>query len=422
MEEMDKLLTKNHLRLETIKDILTIGQYCPDAICNDFAKIAVEDSVEHKINEKTLARWKKSDYVWQNVAYVMQEGIEEIDTETFCELFDSKVYAPLIIEKAKNLHLNLIDELLMHLEPKISLAAAKWCEGKNIPEEKIEEWRNLDCLAARIAAIYATIGKELPFDHPADSEWPFRIMNDPVGAEAIYKSFKNYDFPWCNAVLDQWYDHSHDTCKKAGPLLMRIAGARRGNVALIKKGLGSWDWNTQLEASKALSGKKLSLNTITYYYCSNRFTLRTAAMYASAGRADVPREWIERNFTARGDIAIGARYAAHVSGFPPYRTVEPSDVVYKQCLNNVIVVAEIPKDAEIRGRKVDGRYRSNKAKIVDIIGDFYGDDIGISAYDKKTKYRVGDVIEVPDFDFSAETHAAGFHFCLTKEKAISNKW
>lgn len=422
MEEMDRLLTKNHLRLETIKDILTVGQYCPGAICDEVAKIAVEDSAQHEINQRTLAKWKNSHYIWQNIAYVLQAGIEELETGIFCEMFDSKIYAPLIIENAKDLPLNLIDELLMHRDSKISLAAAKWCEGKNIPEEKIEEWRNLDCLAARIAAIFTTIGKELPADHPADSEWPFRIMSDPVGAEAVYKSFKNYPYGWGNYMLDEWYDYSHDTCKKAGPLLMRIASARRGNVALIKKGLGSYDWNTQLEAAKALSGKKLSLNTITKYHCSDKFTLRTAAMYAAAGREDVPRRWIEESFTAPGAIAIGARYAAHASGFPPYRAIEPTGEVFKQCLNGVIIVAEIPKDAEIRGKKYEGRFRSDKAKIVDIIGDFYGDDIGISAYDKKTKYRIGDVIAVPDFNYSTETHAAGFHFCLTRKEAENNKW
>ena len=94
---------------------------------------------------------------------------------------------------------------------------------------------------------------------------------------------------------------------------------------------------------------------------------------------------------------------------PLVRTIEPPEKVYKKCLNGVIVVAEIPKDAQIRGSK-DGKCRADKAKIIGIIGDFYGEKVGISTYDKKTQYWVGDVIEVENFDYSDKECSTGFHF------------
>ena len=425
MKEMTHLLTRNYLKLETIKDILTVGQYSPDAISEDAVKIAVEDSVQYQVGKKTLEKWKNSGYVWGVIAYILQGGIEDIDIETFRALVHSPKYAPTILENFKAIPIDIIEELLLSHNSEIALAAARWCEGKTIPEETIKKWQSFDCLAPRIAAIYATIGKKLPADRPqllrdSEREWAFRIMSDPVGADAVFKSFKQFPYP-CSYVLEIWYNNSDSDCKYAGPLLMKIAAARSGNVALIKKGLASYNWKTQQEAAKAFVGKNVRLNTILEYSCSDRFSKRLAAMYASAGRKDVPDRWITEGFTAAKDIATAARFAAHRSGFQPYRTVEIRGEVFKKCLNGVIVVARIPDDAEIRGRSYDGQYRSNKAEIVGIIGDFYGDAIGISTYDKKTKYRVGDKIIVHDFDFSIDTFAKGFHFFLTKEEAEAYK-
>ena len=41
----------------------------------------------------------------------------------------------------------------------------------------------------------------------------------------------------------------------------------------------------------------------------------------------------------------------------------------------------------------------------------------ISKYDKKTIYRIGDVIHISDFDLSDELCSTGFHFFLTKKEA-----
>lgn len=99
-----------------------------------------------------------------------------------------------------------------------------------------------------------------------------------------------------------------------------------------------------------------------------------------------------------------------------YRTFEPPQRVYKKCLNDVIVIAEIPKDAQIRG-KIDGKCRTNQAKIVDIIGDFFGEKVGISSFDGETTYSIGDEVYISDFDMNDDICGRGFHFFCTEEQA-----
>lgn len=98
------------------------------------------------------------------------------------------------------------------------------------------------------------------------------------------------------------------------------------------------------------------------------------------------------------------------------RTIDPPKRVYKKCWGDVIVVAEIPDDAYIRG-SIGQKCRASKAKIVDIIGDFGGEKIGISTYDNETCYFIGDEIEIDDFDMSFEECSTGFHFFCTEEEA-----
>lgn len=101
---------------------------------------------------------------------------------------------------------------------------------------------------------------------------------------------------------------------------------------------------------------------------------------------------------------------------PVIRTIEPPKLVFKKCVADVIVVAEIPKDAQVRGA-YGRKCRASKAVIKEIVGDFCGEKVGISVYDRTTSYYVGDEVVVEDFDMSDEECSAGFHFFCTKEEA-----
>ena len=101
---------------------------------------------------------------------------------------------------------------------------------------------------------------------------------------------------------------------------------------------------------------------------------------------------------------------------PITRTFEPPKQVYKKCLCGIIVVAEIPITAHIRGKENE-KCRASEAIIVDIIGDVCGEKIGISKHDTKTIYEIGDHIVIDNFDFSNEECSTGFHFFCTKKEA-----
>lgn len=101
---------------------------------------------------------------------------------------------------------------------------------------------------------------------------------------------------------------------------------------------------------------------------------------------------------------------------PLIRTIEPPKLVYKKCFNNIIVIAEIPKDAQIRGT-LNGKCRANKAIIKQVCGEICGFNIGISLHNPKIFYEVGDIIEIENFDYSDEECASGYHFFCDRKLA-----
>ena len=134
-------------------------------------------------------------------------------------------------------------------------------------------------------------------------------------------------------------------------------------------------------------------------------------------KRQIPVEVIERGLTDSDcDVRIAAMNAYNGrSDIPVIRTIEPPKTVYKKCLGGVIVCAEIPNNAQVRGN-YGSKCRTNRAIITDIIGDFCGEKVGISYFDKKTTYYVGDEIESEDVDYSHKECSTGFHlFCTLKE-------
>ena len=164
--------------------------------------------------------------------------------------------------------------------------------------------------------------------------------------------------------------------------------------------------------------KQISLETIEKGLKDSDCDVRAAAMNACAGK-DVPIETIEK-WLKDSDwrVRAAAMNACKKNGIPVpiTRTIEPPESVYKKCVADVIVVAHIPDDAHVRGA-VGKKCRASKAIITDVIGTFAGEKVGISIWDKKTTYFIGDEVEVEDFDMSDKECSTGFHFFCTKEEA-----
>ena len=89
--------------------------------------------------------------------------------------------------------------------------------------------------------------------------------------------------------------------------------------------------------------------------------------------------------------------------------------------NGGIVELLIPEDAK-RSSATSRKCRCNKAKVV-AITDLDGNDTGItevaSGYDPDFIYRVGETVEVEDFDDDRWNECApGIHFFITRQEAV----
>src|SRR3972149_11655315 len=101
--------------------------------------------------------------------------------------------------------------------------------------------------------------------------------------------------------------------------------------------------------------------------------------------------------------------------------------VYKGCRDGMVVKLEIdPKGPNNLGRSgVDDPdhavYRCQSAKVVGIEHVLTGEtaEMAISGYSGQFCYRVGEMIEEPEYDTNIEIVCGkGIHFYLTKEPAV----
>ena len=107
---------------------------------------------------------------------------------------------------------------------------------------------------------------------------------------------------------------------------------------------------------------------------------------------------------------------ANLSGADKFRLGKVLDeplVGYKKTKEGVVITAEIPSGAIvfcINGSKC----RTNKAKITDMDGR----DVLHSQYDCSFEYRLGQEINIKDFNIMYNVEcASGFHFFRTREEA-----
>ena len=220
-------------------------------------------------------------------------------------------------------------------------------------------------------------------------------------------------------TIERWLKASDWRVRTAA---MNACQGRDVPLDIIERGLKDSDCDVRTAAMNACQGRDVPLDIIERWLKASDWRVRTAAMNACQGR-DVPLDIIERWLKASDwRVRTAAMNACKKAGYDLkqflIRTCEPPEKVYKKCLGDVIVVAEIPLDAQVRGT-LTSKCRADKAKIVDIIGDLCGEKVGVSLYDYKTTYFVGDEVYVPDFDYSDQECSTGYHFFCTKEQAVN---
>ena len=99
-----------------------------------------------------------------------------------------------------------------------------------------------------------------------------------------------------------------------------------------------------------------------------------------------------------------------------------SFIGYKKCRGNLIVELEIPEDA-LRSSATTRKCRCSKAKILSITnldGSKSEHTEATSKRDPSFVYKVGETVEVPDFDPNRFNECStGIHFFITREEAES---
>ena len=109
------------------------------------------------------------------------------------------------------------------------------------------------------------------------------------------------------------------------------------------------------------------------------------------------------------------------TAFYPLQCPETGSFIgYKKAADKIVML-EICADAK-RSSATSHKCRCSKAKVLSIT-HLDGSDSGLtevrSNYSKEFVYRVGETVEVPDFDDNRWNEcAAGIHFFITREEAV----
>ena len=114
---------------------------------------------------------------------------------------------------------------------------------------------------------------------------------------------------------------------------------------------------------------------------------------------------------------------AHTAFYPLQCPETGSFIGYKKAADKIVML-EICADAK-RSSATSRKCRCSKAKVL-AITNLDGSESGLSEiesdYDKDFIYRVGETVEVPDFDENRWNECApGIHFFVTREEAVKYK-
>ena len=128
------------------------------------------------------------------------------------------------------------------------------------------------------------------------------------------------------------------------------------------------------------------------------------------------------NFDPEGEKAdlSGADLSKAKIDWPLICPEKGSFIGYKKCRDDLIVELEIPEDA-LRSSATTRKCRCSKAKVLSITnldGSKSKCTEATSKRDSSFVYKVGEIVEVPDFDTNRFNECStGIHFFVTREEA-----
>ena len=156
-----------------------------------------------------------------------------------------------------------------------------------------------------------------------------------------------------------------------------------------------------------------------------RADLRNADLRGANLRGADLRNADLRNANLRNADLCGAKNTDRViwniyTAFYPLQCPEMGAYTAFKKARGLIVELEIPADA-MRSSATSRKCRASKARVIsitDVSGNPAGDSVA-SDYDSNFVYRVGEMVEVPDFDTDRWNECApGIHHFITRAEAV----
>ena len=188
-----------------------------------------------------------------------------------------------------------------------------------------------------------------------------------------------------------------------------LSYANLSSTILYKANLSYTDLQNIILISANLTGANL--------YCAN---LR----YADLGYANLKGANLKGANLGCADLSYAnitnVEYNEQTLFFALQCPEEGSFIGYKKTRNKIVKLL-ITEDAK-RSSATTRKCRCSKAKVLSIT-ELDGSDSGLasinSKYDSNFTYRVGEIVEVPDFDEDRwDECSTGIHFFITREEAI----
>ena len=169
-------------------------------------------------------------------------------------------------------------------------------------------------------------------------------------------------------------------------------------------------------------GKRADLSGADLYEANlTKADLRGANLcYADLHEANLTKADL-RGANLRGaDLCYADLYGAKID-IPLVCPEKGSFIGYKKCKDDLIVELEIPEYA-LRSSATTRKCRCSKAKVIsitDLGGSESGKTEAISNRDGSFAYKLGETVEVPDFDPNRWNECStGIHFFMTREEAV----
>ena len=387
------------LKLETIQ----IALMSPDRHTAMAGVVAARRNPN--IVKSTVDKWSESDNVMEQAAALYSDKKLSVP-ENFLEilrgvsLFSGGDFASLIFSavcKRKNSLFTTfpLDEYADFYNAKIIF---NYVTSNPTSSPMIKKWLRSDKWHYTLAGLYGCL--LLPDYIDFDTLYEiFMETSDTDVMEAVLLVLAEKNLS--NILWQKLYDKADSVTKRV--MVMKHAGFSKRNIVFFPERL------TTHEERAALRYLNCQDSFFDYYYKSKNPEIREAMLYYCMGKKDIPQTVIKAGlFSSDPGVREAALELGALNDAFFIRDFEPPEIVYKKCANEVIVSAKIPSGAHIRGCMNQGR--ASMATIVDIRGGFCGEKVGISMYDHKTMYLVGDSVDVSDFDCSNEECTTGFHF------------